>query len=255
MSSNYTELKGVPDLTGSINTIVSSQYHLRRPPSLSESSAWDPENIQRAAKAVAVMETIEEVRIVVPPPPISYESAFINAVLRLSFHITLISIFESIFFFFYVSSLEDAGINNTIGGFINNAISACINFTPSERDIVNDILALFLNATTIINTGAATFSSRQYTNRILVNQSWVYAGGFGGFFVCSLIYVYARRKNVIIKWKSLFLENFAMVFLLATYEYMFFSTIIQKYAPISGDEIAANAVRELQHSCGLLEYK
>jgi hypothetical protein len=41
--------------------------------------------------------------------------------------------------------------------------------------------------------------------------------------------------------------------MLAIYEYMFFSTIIMPYLPISAEEIERNIVYELQNECGLLE--
>jgi hypothetical protein len=54
-----------------------------------------------------------------------------------------------------------------------------------------------------------------------------------------------------VKWKKLVLENLVLVAILGAYEYTFFSTVIFPYTPITGDEIARNAVYEFQGQCGL----
>ena len=42
------ELRTVDSMPGSMNEFISTNKRLRRPPSLSESFAWEPENVARA---------------------------------------------------------------------------------------------------------------------------------------------------------------------------------------------------------------
>jgi hypothetical protein len=264
MNSNYNELKDLPQLRGSLNTIVSIKTNagMRRPPSLSESYAWDPDNIERL-HYVQQQEQQEQQQQALrqsappapdPPPlvinyPDSSETIAINFILRLLFHISLISIFESIFFFFYVSTLEDNGILNVVGGFISSAVQSCSNTTSTEREWANEVLLYVFNVSQIDSSGNNALAIRSQTNNLLMNRSWYYVGGCSGLFVACL--GYSQCRQICIYWKKLLLENFAMILLLATYEYMFFSTIIKPYTPISGDEIAQRAVHQLNASCGL----
>ena len=52
----------------------------------------------------------------------NYEQQIVATLIKLLLHITLISIFETLFYFLYVSSLENNGIENAINTFINGAI-------------------------------------------------------------------------------------------------------------------------------------
>jgi hypothetical protein len=265
MNTSYNELKDLPQLRGSLNTIVSIKTNtgMRRPPSLSESYAWDPDNIERL-HYVQQQEMQEQLELEHPAPPVppvpeppplvinypnSSETIAINFILRLLFHISLISIFESIFFFFYVSTLEDNGILNVVGGFISSAVDSCSNTTSTERELANEVLLYIFNVSQIDSIGNNALATRSQTNNLLMNRSWYYVGGCSGLFVACL--GYSQCRQICIYWKKLLLENFAMILLLATYEYMFFSTIIKPYTPISGDEIAQRAVHQLNASCGL----
>ncbi len=263
MDDAYTEMKELPALAGSINTIISNTNKLRRPPSLSESFAWEPENVSRAMKSnlsgtsINLLVTQESPPTEQTTPPLPqippqhwiqvYEEPVLNNVLRFVFHITLISIFESVFFFVYVSQLEDNGITRTVGGFVDGIVSSCVNLTQPDQTVFNTLLGLFLNSTQAIDDGNAAEQQRSALNTALFNRSWIYVGSLGGLFV--LLTMYARLRRITIHWKHLVLENVGLVVLLAAYEYMFFSTIIFPYNPITGDEIVRNTVFRLNSSC------
>jgi len=267
MDSAYCEMKPLPDLTGSLNSIVSHQYRLRRPPSLSESFAWDPENVERALRNVTsgtsinllVTQESPQSQTTPPQPTLSssstkehsaYEPFLVNTFLRFLFHITLISIFESVFFFLYVSTLEDNGIKTTISDLTDNFISSCSNYTSLEKNITNDLLLLFVNASQVIQDGNDAFNKRFTTNNLLFVKSWIYVGSVSGLFGALVLYATLRKLKIF--WKELVLENIGLVTMLGLYEYMFFSTIIFPYTPVSASEIERNLVLNLQSSCGLL---
>jgi hypothetical protein len=264
MEDAYVELKGVSAMKGSINAIISDQRKGYRPPALSESFAWSAENIQRANASTASLDLLvvqsPPTSPQTTPPPlrsistkrkrICTEVRALNAILRFLFHIMLISIFESLFFFYYVNSLEDNGINNTVGQLLNGAVSACENSTSLSINITNDILGLFINSSLIITQGDTAYIVRKAENDRLYTRAWVYVGGLSGLF--TLLTGVALLRRVSIKWKKLVLENLVLVSILAAYEYTFFSTVIFPYTPITGDEITRNALFEFQGRCGLL---
>jgi len=263
MDSSYNELKGVAEMPGSINSIVSNAHRSKRTYAFSESFAHTPENVERMKHASntnlsALLDMEPTAPIVLPALPThipiviheSHESSFINVLIRFVFHIALISVFESLFFFFYISKLEDNGIISTVNSIVDNVVNSCRNFTPAEDAIVSDVLSLFINTTNIATDANNQYSMRATFNQTLLLRAWVYVGGLGGLFVVLILYVYVRGIRV--HWGKLILENIGLVLMLATYEYMFFSTIIFPYMPITGSEITRNAIQNLQTTCGIL---
>jgi hypothetical protein len=254
MTDAYFEMKGVPEMKGSLNSVISAQRKMYRPPSLSESFAWTEENVLRASNtSLDLMVSAPQKSPTpseTPKPPCCTVGKLVNNTLRFVFHITLISIFESVFFFLYISKLEDNGINKTVGTFVNDAVNTCSNLTDSQRIITNDVLTLFLNGTEIIADGNKAQQTRSIINKALFNRAWIYVGSLGTLF--AFLTIGAIYSKIRIKWIKLIWENILLVTILAIYEYTFFSTIIFPYNPITGAEIARNAVYELQAECGLL---
>lgn len=253
------ELKTVDSMPGSINQLISQNYRLKRPPSLSESFAWTPENVERANRIPLLSSHEQIITEYVEEEPIEnntipklykYEQQFVETTLKLLIHITLISVFETLFYFFYVSALENNGIEKTVNTFINGAINGCLNMTEPEIDFINYILEPIINSTQIINSGNNREYLRNINNIRLINQSWYYVGGL--LTISAVLLTYVRFRKIKIKWLYMLFENISMVILLGLYELMFFDTIIYDYEPISTDEIARNAVIKFQEQCGIL---
>ena len=270
MAITPIELKPIECLPGSINELVSPSKKFKRPPSLSESFAWTPENVERAYRVSLLLENEKTEEIIfsnissndissdvetltiyekVAKKIIIIEKHVIAIIVKLLLHITLISIFETVFFFLYVSTLENAGIEKTVNTFINGAVNGCTNLTTFEVMILNDFLTPFVNVTKIIKNGNDEMRSRELFNNKIVAQAWTYVGVLSGLFVILLVYIQIRKIKIV--WRSIILENLAMVFLLALYEFMFFETIIYPYQPLTASEIGRNAIEELENSCGL----
>ena len=103
MYENVNELKTVDSMPGSINELISTNNRLKRPPSLSESFAWTPENIARANR-IPLISLSDKVDIddicpvvVVVEPSIKYwkyEKPIVEVFIKLLLHIVLISIFD-----------------------------------------------------------------------------------------------------------------------------------------------------------------
>jgi hypothetical protein len=187
--------------------------------------------------------------VIIEPTPPSCPHRIIVQGLRYSFHITLISVFETVFFFLYVSKLEDDGINNTIQYFVDGALQSCSNLSQEDTQILNVRIDPLVNITNVRNDAIQTQLSREAHNSVLLTQSWFYVGGFGGIF---LILVFtALMSKIQIKWGKLIVENLLFVSILAAYEFMFFKTIINPYNPVSGPEITWDTIQRFSQSCGL----
>ena len=179
-----------------------------------------------------------------------YEKQIVAMLIKLLLHITLISIFETLFYFLYVSSLENNGIENAINTFINGVIEDCYNMTSEQLIVVDNILESYINVSDVIKKGNTEELVRYTYNKHISNIAWGYVSGLSGLFV--ILAVYTRVRKIKINWKNVVLENFAMVILLGLYELLFFNTIVHKYLPISTEELSRDAVKKLQPACTIL---
>ena len=180
MYENVNELKTVDSMPGSINELISTNNRLKRPPSLSESFAWTPENIARANR-IPLISLSDKVDIddidpvVVVEPSIKYwryEIKIVEVFIKLLLHILLISIFETLFYFLYVSALENNGIETTVNTFINKAVTNCINISPLEIQIIDDFLDPYINASSVITEGNNAGLQRMIYNELISRRAW-----------------------------------------------------------------------------------
>ena len=165
--------------------------------------------------------------------------------LRFSFHLSLISLFETIFFWNFISKSEDQALVNIINGYTSGIIHSCQNLTVTNKEIVADIIALFLNETTAASV--ASSATRNAFNAVLVRNSWLYFAGITTLFAGLSVSNYLCKNDV--NWRNLITENLTLVSLLGLYEWMFFSTVVLKYQSISIQELDTMVVYELLAAC------
>ena len=232
---------------GSLNIVVRDIHHLRRPPSLSDSFAFTPSNIERASSFQVILPIQP---IVDEPKENVWETDILITILRFLFHITLISMFETIFFFHYVSALEDNGIQNTIENILSGTIQSCRNLTIAEQVFINTNLGPYFNLSSIFQNGASTYQLRMSHNATLYVQSWMYVLSISGAFFLCLLVSHMRKKNIQIR--TIFLDNIGFVTMLGLYEIMFFHSIVFAYSPISSQEVIANILVSVQSHCHIL---
>lgn len=194
---------------------------------------WTPNNIRQS-------ENIE-----------SKEKRALEIFVKLLLHITLISIFETLFYFLYIASLENNGIEWTINAFINGAVNECQLMNATQVQQMNHILDKYINASNIIRIGNLQESFRILYNTTISLRAWMYISILSGLF--SILTVYIKCRRIKMNWTYIILENTSMVLLLGLYEFLFFDTIIYPYQPISTDEIERNMIQQLQNGCGLLK--
>jgi hypothetical protein len=269
MAEGITEIK--LDASPPNGPVVTS-YRMKRTPSLTKVSAWNGfveeqqtnetkgnrtpllnEGTEDTEKSIKIKHLLQDYSLLEIAVICfhRYEKKVANVLVKLLFHLSLISVFESIFFFFYVSSLEDHGIEKTINTFVNGAVQLCTNMTAFDIQIINDFVDPYVNITYIVMEGAKSELARTHFNDRIMDQSWEYAGGLSGILLCLVFYVVIRKIHI--KWSSIFFENTLMVSLLGAYEVLFFNKIIYHYQPLTTQEISRNAVQKLSSMCGLFE--
>jgi hypothetical protein len=188
--------------------------------------------------------------IQIPSKPHTPAEKWFNRVMSLGVHITLISLFETIFFFQFVAVSEDTGLKSTIDSYVNNILTTCQNWTSDQHIIINDILSVLVNVTQVDEKGTAASINRHAFNLSLHLQSWLY---FVGLLSTIIITGFlGSRASLRIAYKRILVENLIMVTLLGLYEWTFFKTIIYNYENISTPEIDQFIVGQLQTTCRLL---
>ena len=239
----------------------------KRPPSLSDSFLYLAEKGTLEPLHVPLRDSVEVVIISAVDSALNEESAAattttvvaesnrcceqgVEYVLRFLFHLTLISVFETVFFFLYVSRDEDGGILQATNYYTNAIIQSCAGFSANESAVANSLLEPYINSSSLIGEGMAAAGYRQGINNGLMRQSYLYIGGLGA--AMAGVAAFGLYKRYRIAWLYIIGENLVFVTLLGLYEYMFFQTIIKRYSPESPAEISAGLVKGMQQQCGLL---
>jgi hypothetical protein len=173
-----------------------------------------------------------------------------NRLLGFAFHITLISIFETVFFFEFISKSEDTGLQKALKGYINGILTTCNTWSPNTTLFVNDVLSELINTTTIYQQDQQAVIKRRSENDALQLQAWLYVTGLASITVVTG--VLGHQASLRLAWKRILIDNALMVTLLGIYEFLFFKTIIYNYQNLSLPELNQYVVNQLQQTCGLL---
>ena len=183
-------------------------------------------------------------------PHISTCTLWTIRTLSFGFHIMLISIFETLFFFLFISKSEDSGIQGIIQNYINGILSQCAQWSANETQLVNAILTVLIQANQTLASAQTAMQQRTTYNSRLEVQAWMYVIGTTACLVTGG--VIARLNAVRIPWKRIVLENMIMVALLGIYEFTFFKTIIYNYRSLTVEELNGSIVGQLQTTCKVL---
>ena len=172
-----------------------------------------------------------------------------SRILSFSLHILLISLFETLFFFLFVSKTEDAGLQQSLDNYLVSTLATCSSWSPNTTLVLNDILSLLLNATAVQEQGLVAAQRRHQFNEGLEWIAWSYTVGLATLFVSLGIGACSCRCRI--AWKRILIENGIMIALLGLYETIFFRTIIYRYQTMTESELTAFLVGQLQTTCGL----
>lgn len=161
-------------------------------------------------------------------------------------HLSLISIFEIIFFFSIVSIYENKAIIGVIIDFFNNVPTLCKNFDYQEKLNFTQVFNLLVNTTQIdMKANESAITRKDFNHRLFVN-AWMYFLIIIGIDI--VLFVIKCLYKIKINFKKIFLENLVMIFILAIYEYVFFTSIILLYKNISQNELIKLIVNQF-NSC------
>jgi hypothetical protein len=186
----------------------------------------------------------------VPSRTFTVAENWYNRLLGFAFHITLISIFETVFFFQFISRSEDTGLQKTLEGYINGILTSCNTWSPNTTLFVNEVLSDLINTTVVQQDYQQAILSRQSANSVLQLQAWLYVIGLASITVVTGIL--GHQASLRLAWKRILIDNALMVTLLGIYEFLFFKTIIYNYQNLSLPELNEFIVSQLQQTCSLL---
>ena len=235
---------------------------IKRPPSYSDSFLYshstsdftigdnlDPVPLLTAA-GPSISSIITETETEVVPSHYSPCEKWYNRLLGFGVHIFLLSLFETVFFFQYISQSENSGLQKTVDGYVNGILSSCGSWSQNTTIDINDILSLILNVSDITEQGQRSYTERITFNKALEVQAWMYVVGlFCAVLVSGGI---GYRASLRLAWRRILIDNGIMILLLAFYEWTFFKTIIYNYENLSLPEINEVIVHQLQDQCGFL---
>lgn len=158
-------------------------------------------------------------------------------------HLLLISLFETLFYFYYISKEEDEAILENLLGLSNSMSNKCnllpLNYRIEIINILNN-----LNNTEYINA----FNLRKLQNNDLFNYSMTYIYSFI-VIVIILGIVLGYIHNNRLKWKMMIIDTLIMILILGIFEYNFFINIVKKYTPITKEELEYNIENQLIKNC------
>ncbi len=165
--------------------------------------------------------------------------------IKTAIHIFLVSVFETVFFFQFVSKREDNGVLDTINTYYRPLINTCPSWSNETIAVVR-LLLQDIDYRKLEWEGAQAQLQRQANNQGLLGDSLVASAVC---FVCMLVGVLIlKRKKIPVRWWVIGVENISMVVVLGLYEFLFFHYVIYKYSTISTPELNSYIVQGLE-SC------
>lgn len=182
--------------------------------------------------------------------PVTTAEKWYSRLMGFGLHITLISLFETVFFFQYISKSEDTGIQKTVDSYINGVLATCQGWSPNTTEILNDILSVLVNTSQVYTASQTASQQRNHINQALQLQAWLYVAGLASTLV--VVALLGRQARLRLAWKRILVENLIMVSMLGVYELVFFRTIIYNYDTMTVAELDEQIVTQLQGTCNLL---
>ena len=164
--------------------------------------------------------------------------------LRFSVHLSLVALFETLFFWLFVSETEDTALIKLVNSYVNGLLTNCDSINGT---IFMNFINLFINQTQVQSRGATAAALRTAYNNTLRTNSWAYVGCIGTLAIA--LGSAAAYRRLPIQWRQLGLENLALIFILGLYEFMFFSTVVYPYESISMPELDRMLMNEIDASC------
>ena len=240
LSINGTGIAGT-GITGTGSSTLSLNLLAQQPTDLSDLS--DPGGALHTVPSTGQLSTFSVAGF-------STTEKWTTRFLGFGVHLTLVSIFETLFFFLFISKSEDTGLTNVLDGYVNGILTTCHTWPANTTIVINDILSVLINVTQVAQAATQAAATRQEFNHTLEVQAWCYVAGLIGVVILGTTGAHLRGFRI--AWRRIVLENLIMVSLLGLYELTFFKTIIYRYENMSLPELDGVVIQQLQSQCGLL---
>jgi hypothetical protein len=158
-------------------------------------------------------------------------------------HLSLIAMFETMFYFFYISGQEDNGINDNVLSLTKDFSQNCKYLPYDLRNITINLL-LNINDTNYI----ISHNNRISENNLLFGKAmnFVYAFISITLLIGILLFYFKEGRN---KCKELTIDTLVIISILTVYEYNFFMYIVKNYNAITTTELEYYARNELIVGC------
>jgi hypothetical protein len=276
--SYISEIKYIPDIKDSTTKLKlpriesSNIQNLSEPLILSESDLIETKDINNkmysinsetnlesytyfkrspSAESLKVNEIIQPKEEIITYKSFHYKDRcemVFNKIMLFFIHLFLISAFELLFFFMFVTKSEDNAITKLFISITNSATSVCYTFNQTEKDVINYVINDMVNGTTLLNNANEQYLERVDYNKKLLTTGFIY---FFGLFIINVLIVLINKVKFKrkINYKGIILDNFVMISLLGLYEYIFFSNIVFQYETITPNEIIYNIYNNFLLAC------
>jgi hypothetical protein len=130
-------------------------------------------------------------------PEVKYkESQLVNKLISITVHISLISVFENIFFWQFISKSEDTALQTTIDGFLQSTLNQCYMWPQNATQLIKALFDLFVNETQIAVQANQAYQARSQINYNLFVQSWLYYVGLVSFVIIQASIVHCKKYKI-----------------------------------------------------------
>jgi hypothetical protein len=182
-----------------------------------------------------------------PTPIEPHDRQWIIWALRFNLHLALISLFETLFFWHFVSPSEDTALTDLVQSYMATTLQACAALSTQQRTDLRVLFDQIINVGAVDAAGIRAAATRSAFNGALLRNSWLYCGGISGVFL--ILSATAWHKKIPVAWRHIAAENMALIVLLACYEAMFFSTVAFRYQAVSMAELDRLVADQIQAGC------
>ena len=173
----------------------------------------------------------------------------INYLMSIFLHVVLMIIFEIYFYFNYVIVIEKEIFTQKINAYFNDLVGYNHNkYSPFLLNLLLDETDIHALDHQLYERYVIATQQQQALLAQLFYQSCRIAATFAIVFLSLFALGILHFRQI--KWKWIVLENIIMLGLLGCFEYIFFTTIILKYNPISDQEVQYLIVHRMSEYLG-----
>ena len=171
-----------------------------------------------------------------------------NYTLNISLHVLILFSFLTIFFFAFISHLEQKSVDDALTGAINGQVGELLNnidkYAPSNIKIqwktLNDIAENIQRDA----VGALPEVKKNHRTLLIIGVSMI----VGLFALFSALYVYfGVFKGMQIGWKRILIENLIVFGFVGIIEYLFFTKVAIKYVPVTPDLLSKTILDRVKY--------